>query len=375
MTVRGRLALALTAAVAVVATGPLIGLARAALRRWLPDDYELAVNAIVVLAAAAGGIVCLLRIRERRGARYLALGAAMAFAAVSAWVTRTGDPTVDAVERFHFVEYAALTLLFYLAWRDRGDASALLLPAAATFVTGVADETFQWFVPARVGEWRDVVINLLAIASGLLFSVAIVPMARFTGRVTERRVAALAVASAALAVAGFLHLVHAGVVVHDVEVGPFTSRFDADELQALYRDRFERWRTTPPPMTLQRYSREDQYRTEAVERIGRRNNCVPFDLRLAWKENVILERYYGPVLDTPGYDVREVSRWPPEQRSDYSRQLPKAPRRPCPAEAVGPVLFLWSPLWLWAGAAAVTGAALGWARRAPATTGRPAAGG
>jgi VanZ family protein len=70
-----------------------------------------------------------------------------------------------------------VTWLFYRAWRDRGDLSTLILPVLAGLLVGTAAEAWQWFVPERVGEWRDIFINLGAVASGLLLSVAVAPPA------------------------------------------------------------------------------------------------------------------------------------------------------------------------------------------------------
>ena len=44
----------------------------------------------------------------------------------------------------------------------------------------------------------------------------------------------------------------------------------------------------------------------------------------AWSENLILEKYYAPVLDTPSYISRTGHRWPPEQRADAEQRLGSA---------------------------------------------------
>ena len=40
----------------------------------------------------------------------------------------------------------------------------------------------------------------------------------------------------------------------------------------------------------------------------------------AWRENLILERYFAPVLDTPTYASPHGNRWPPEQRADLANR-------------------------------------------------------
>lgn len=362
---RGRLLVAIVAAAAVVATGPLIGGIRSWLRTTLTGDYRLVINVAMALAVMLALAAALTRIRTARARRYTAIVSALAVAAAFAWLTASGNPDVDAVERFHFVEYAAVTWLFYRAWIHHRDVSTLLLPVLATFIAGIGDEAFQWFVPGRVGEWRDVGINLAAIASGLLFSVGVDPPGALGWhlRPASRRAVGLAITLGAVVVAGFLHLVHAGQVVRDVEVGNFTSRYDEATLLALARDRHERWRTDPPPMTLARYSREDQYRTEGVLRIRRRNACWATSSRSAWRENVILEKFYGPVLDTAAWDTPQASRWPPEQRSDLAKRLSKATPGGCDPEVPEPWLFLWPRAWLWIGAGIVAAIGLWLARR------------
>ena len=92
--------------------------------------------------------------------------------------------------------------------------------------------------------------------------------------------------------------------------------------------------------------------------IRRRNACWALNGRTAWRENVILEKFYGPVLDTPAWDTPEASRWPPEQRTDLARRIGTVPLRgPCNPEVPEPWRFLWSPRWLWIGAGVI--AALG----------------
>ena len=44
----------------------------------------------------------------------------------------------------------------------------------------------------------------------------------------------------------------------------------------------------------------------------------------AWSENLILEKYYAPVLDTPSYISRTGHRWPAEQRADAEQRLGSA---------------------------------------------------
>ena len=167
----GRLTLALVASLIVTAGAPYTGQIRGAIQDALPGQYRFILGGIVVAAVALAVVTAWLRIRERRVQRYGALALAVGGGALYAFVTATGNANVDAVERFHLVEYGALTWLYYRAWHARGDVSSLVFPALATFMVGIFDEGLQWLVPARVGELRDVLLNGVSIACGLVFSV------------------------------------------------------------------------------------------------------------------------------------------------------------------------------------------------------------
>ena len=114
--------------------------------------------------------------------------------------------------------------------------------------------------------------------------------------------------------AAFFCLVHVGREVRDPAIGTFRSRYTASELLANAADRAQRWRTEPLT-TLRRYSREDQYMSEGLWHIQARNEAGD-DPLTQWKENLILERYFQPVLDFPTYNTPKCGRWPEEQRKN-----------------------------------------------------------
>ena len=68
-----------------------------------------------------------------------------------------------AVERLHYIEYGIAALLalrvFMLSHRN---AAAILLALIYVLDLGLVDEFIQWILPMRVGEFRDVGINLTA---------------------------------------------------------------------------------------------------------------------------------------------------------------------------------------------------------------------
>jgi hypothetical protein len=259
----------------------------------------------------------LVRIRDRRRMRYGCIAAAVLIAVAYALAARTGNPEVDAVERFHFIEYGLITALFYRAWRPSSDGAVFVMPLLMGVTVGTLEEWLQWFIPARVGEARDVLLNAFAICCGLLFSVGVDPPPRITLRLSpgsQRRAAVLG-AITVIAFAAFVHSVHLGYEIKDAEAGVFRSRYPADELARVAAERAAAWAANPP-LTWRRLSREDQYFSEGVAHVQRRNEAwQQGNLLAARHENRILEKYYAPVLDAPSYVSPQGFRWPPEQRA------------------------------------------------------------
>ena len=313
-----RLSLAIASSAVVVLGAPFVGQLRGAILARFPEYYRLIIGGIVLVSAATMVLIALTRIREHQRRRYAALGAAIGLGVGCELAFRTGNANVDVVEAFHFVEYGVITLLFYRVWRSNADASAIVFPVLASIVVGTADEWFQWFVPERAGEIRDVLLNGVAAVSGILFSVALDPP---VPNVFPTRSGALAKLGAGVAVvlvlvAAFFSTVHLGYEVRDPEIGVFRARDTAAELASAAHDRAERWQARGP-IGAPRVSREDQYLSEGLWHVRRRNEAVEnSDVVVAWRENRILERFYAPVIDAPSSTGVAGQRWPPEQRAD-----------------------------------------------------------
>jgi hypothetical protein len=171
----------------------------------------------------------------------------------------------------------------------------------------------------------DIFLNGAAIACGLVFSLGALPPLSFSWRWhpgSLRRVGRMA-AAFGLAFAAFVHVVHLGYDIRDDEIGSFKSRYSRTSLEAMVRSKAEEWRMRPFPLVLQRVSREDQYMTEGVTHVQKRNEMLAaHDAGGAWSENRILEKYYTPVLDTPSYISRTGHRWSAEQRADVQARTP-----------------------------------------------------
>ena len=353
----GPFVIAVAVAAAVVLSAPLIGQVRGWIRTTFPGRFVLIVGAIGAVLLAGALIAAALRIRENRARRFGAIAAALAIAVVYSALNAGDNAESNAVERFHFLEYGLITWLFYRGWRPLGDLAIFLLPTLAGIIVGTAEEWLQWFIPNRVGEIRDIFLNLAAIVCGLLFSAGVAPPPRFEAALhpsSRQRVLRLA-AVTVLVLAAFVHTLHLGYAVADPETGSFTSRYAPDRLAALQAEKVERWKTRPPPLLLQRISREDQYLSEGLSHVRWRNRqWAAGDVAAAWYENRILEKYFAPVLDTPTYEGKQGHRWPAEQRVDAATRFASA--RPPDAYVSGAYpydVYTWPKTLFWAGVMAV----------------------
>jgi VanZ family protein len=309
------LLLACLVSAAIVLASPFMGQLQSFLRRSLSTENYVLLFGVGVMAAVGLAIgFAFLRIREHRATRFAVLLIALLIGGAYMWAVATPYPEVNAVERVHFVEYGLIAFLFYRAFRHNHDPSIVVLPLLAGFMVGTLDEWLQWFIPVRVGEAHDVLLNLVSIGCGLIFALALQPPAAFTTRLTRasRRKIGACAALVWLVFAAFVSQVHLGHAIDAPGIGRFHSHYTAERLDALQADRAARWKTNPP-RELRRLSREDQYLDEGLWHVRTRNLTEP---AVAWRENMILERYYAPVLDTPTYASPEGNRWPAEQRAD-----------------------------------------------------------
>ena len=332
----------------LVLAAPFVGLVTTWLRDVAKGSYATVLVAIVGGSAAVALAIALVNIRERRAQRYAWLTIAVTVAVGYAFLSRSGVADVDAAERFHFIEYGLVAVFFYKAWRPSADASVIVMPLLAGVVVGTCEEWLQWFVPARVGEWRDVLLNLVAVCCGLMFSLGLDPPPRMPlalSPMSRRRVALLA-AAAIVASAVFIQSVHLGHNIVDADAGVFRSRYTAHELAALSAERTAEWRTKPP-LEVSRLSREDQYFSEGIAHVRRRNErWSEGNIAAARRENLILEKYYAPILDTPSYVSATGTRWPDAQRAQAEEMLATNPGFTIyDSDALPYPVFTW-PRWL-----------------------------
>lgn len=323
--------LPILASLLLVLGAPYVGDIRAELQSSLPDHYRSIIAGSVAIGVASAVLWTLRQLRRRSAPadqgrrswwRYTALGSALAIAGLYWRAVSTGNTDVDLVEAFHFVEYGLIGYLFYGAWRRRRDVSAVVLPACAGVLVGIADEWMQWLVPGRVGELHDVLLNAVSIGCGLLFSVAVHPPASlaFPDSRASRVGLAGTLSGLIVALAGFVDRVHLGHEIVDAQAGVFRSRDDAMALMTAASARASRWQASPPPQ--RGFAMEDHYLSEGLWHVQHRNTADgDRDSWTAWKENLILERYYAPVLD-------RGSRWSAGQRTEMEQRARDAAQEP-----------------------------------------------
>ena len=376
-----RRVLAWLAALAVVLGSPVIGDLRLALLRTFPRDYVAIISAGVGLGALLVLGACLRAITTERLRRIGFLVAAVALAAASFAALRSGNPNVDAVEAFHFVEYGVLTLLFFPFAQPDARWVAYVDAALASTVVAVADEWFQWFVPGRAGEWHDVMFDLLATACGLLMCVALdarpvscrgrsldrpegLDRPENSGRPGSSDRLGLRAALVVLLLGAFLATVHLGHEIRDPEIGVFRSRFSDARLGELGAERLREWGGGPPPI-VGRYGREDQYEAEALWHVRRRNFGMdrdrkgdPAELDIAWHENQILERHFKAVLDAASAGGAPGHRLAPEQVTDLDARRAHG-TAPFVSDAEAMPIYVWPPALFWTVVAALAVTVMG----------------
>ncbi len=331
---RRRLAVAWTLAAVIIASAPFAQQLFTALGERSPAWLSILEVAATVGPALLVSLIALRRIRDRHLFRYSL--AAAGFAVGAAYIDRTD---LSFAESFHFAEYGVLAMLFYRAWKDAGDWTAMALPLLAGALVGSLDEWVQWFIPIRVGEMRDVVINVLATGCGLLIAIAIdTPRGiRFALDPRSRMLIVRWTAATAIVWAWFFYSVHMGYDIRDPEIGSFRSNATAAELARAARDRAARWRQEPPILG-RRLWREDHYLTEGLWHVAQRDLAWERgDIAMAWRENRILEKFFAPVLDIEG------PRWPAEQRVDAAARAASA-MRPIATRDYAVPLYVWPHL-------------------------------
>lgn len=358
-TSRTRLKIASAASVTLIASSPFAGDLRSAVLAAYRRQFPLLVGGAIAVAIAAAVIVALLRIRDRRAWRFTGITVALAGAGTYAQLVATGNLLVDVVEHVHFIEYGLLAWMFYWAWIRVDHGGAIIWPLLAATLVGIVDESVQAFIPGRVGEAHDIFLNVVAVASGLCFAVSMDPPERLGVPLVRPVVRPIAYGVTAVVVsfAAFFHAVHLGHDIYEPDIGVFWSHYDGAGLQALGADRHVRWKQHPPT-SFTRLSHEDGYLSEALWHVQERNRAWGAeDVFTAWRENLILERYFAPALDAPSFASPVPLRWPVQQRDATAARVGTDPGIYVSRAAPYPI-YTWPPLAFWSVVAAIVAAVI-----------------
>jgi VanZ family protein len=317
--------------------------------RWNPLLIGWAV-AVVLVVVAVGALLLLARRAGnlRRGAVPWIVAITVVMVAWTFYLRRSPEEAV------HFLEYGALALLLHRALRSSiPDASVFVAGALLGAMVGTIDEVIQWFSPSRFWDWRDLVLNA---GAGALVQLALWRVVPPTGlrpgprslRIVIRLAAVqlllltLCLANTPARVARYApHLPGADHLMSSHNpmaeyghrhlapgIGAFKSRLTIDELLAQDRDRAEdvaavldasrhrygefldTWSVADDPFTYEArvhlFSR-DRNLGKARE-LGLDRGFSRVRISIARSENLLLERYFGTVLDHSSY------RWKPAVR-------------------------------------------------------------
>lgn len=288
--------------------------------------------------SAAFGLAVLVaawfHLRHDRGRRLGWIAVGLALVVAYALVSDRGEPREEVIERLHFVTYGTLAALLVVPWRRLGRWLPLGTMVGCLLVS-LADESMQWLVPVRVGEFFDLGLNVYCSICGTLVGLGLFsngglfrgPLevgwrpeakARVELRPTDgaRRALATCAIVAVLLTAAFIDVVHLGhrIVNDDLE---FRSFFTEEELRARNVEAAQHWGESPPGR-LTPWEREDWFRTEAGwHTIARNRAWDREDWAVAALENRILERYYGAFLDLR--EGRATRRYPPVQATQLEK--------------------------------------------------------
>jgi hypothetical protein len=335
-----------------------IPLARA-VQQWVADHGARAAFTWAVYASVAIGVLLAIHQLRRRAVpvalrQWIVLGVMAAIFGWGTWHLR-GNPE----EAMHLPQYGVLSLLLYRAFSRRyGDGGAYACAALLGAFLGIFDEVIQWAVPRRTFEFRDMIINVLAVLlvqAGLVAGLATRCWA-VPARLRSARAAWRLAGVVSLLLLGcfsntpdvwrplYPHwpnlfvfneaMVEYGHSIEDPEVGWFKSRLTADELRNTDEARAEeageilgrmghdndyelflsRYSTMRDPFLHElrvRLFRRDRYRT-----LAQKNRADPEKHQQAisnsFTEQRLLENWYPNSLRAAGME------WPSDIRATFA---------------------------------------------------------
>ena len=220
------------------------------------------------------------------------------------------------VEQVHFLEYGLLAVLIIRAFRfDRIDVPQFFKTMMLVTLIGVVDEYIQGLLTSRVGELRDVKLNILAGALALIWY-------RYCLNVKmDEKSDWLRAVRFSLPVFGLIILViglfnskisEFGYYIEDKEIGAFYSRLTTEQLLNNPPEVKVFHEEILPRLFRDSYSdilneAETRVHTEVLVHLFRRYKRlkVDKDYATAYHENQILEKYFLPFIENTEYRWNE----------------------------------------------------------------------
>lgn len=317
---------------------------------------------VVIAAFAVAGVLRYLHRRRAPPSRYVWLAVVVAAFGYYGWQLRESPE-----EAVHFVLYGGLGALLFRALAHRvQDVSIYPAAIALGALVGTIDETVQWLLPTRVWDIRDIFLNAVSVmlmqaVIALVLRPAQIRLRpgagglRLTFALTAGVLLCLALAAIntparigwyADRVPGLSylktktnHMMEYGYLYRDPAIGTFRSRYAPKALQntdsgrgreaAAILDRYPTRKSmeafnplytiVTDPFVLEariHLYRRDRYverAGEAEKKAPRNREAVRQLLTVAWRENLILEKYFPVTLGHSSH------RWSPDLR-DRMRQ-------------------------------------------------------
>jgi VanZ family protein len=357
-----------------------------AIQKFASENWGRAFFGYFVLAATAGAFlvalyILIVHLKIRAASRYIWL-----IACAALYFLETLRLWENPEEAVHFLEYGLLGFLLFRAWRlsipDKGIYLASFFTGS---LVGTFDEILQWILPDRYWDIRDLMLNALAVG---LFQVALGKGIRpklESSRITPKsaRIVSL-IAGLNLLLLGaclsntsgrltalierfpFLRPLEKQepmrefIMKHtDPDIGVFYSRLTAVWLQKTdrqygeeygkilneWKDRdydafLKLYKTTDYPflheMRVHIFRRDKKYEASLNARDARARKNALF---IAFKENLILEKYFGETLKSSVY------RWTKERKAEVEIPIDKNEAYTSP---VSKNVFYWlqeGPMW------------------------------
>jgi VanZ family protein len=139
------------------------------IQSWIQEHADRSIFTWVVLVSVVIGLVAAVRALRAITVPWHAWMVLVAVAATYSYFT--WQLRAHPEEAFHFVQYGVLGLLVFRALTHRvRDPSIFVTAALLTSLFGMLDEGFQWVVPRRYFDFRDIGINM---GAGVLMQIAI----------------------------------------------------------------------------------------------------------------------------------------------------------------------------------------------------------